>query len=132
MPYMPPPAIICERPFVIDGDTFSCRNLPIRVRMLGIDAPEMPGHCAAGRRCTPGNGQASKTALIAMVRAGPLVVKAQGHDYYGRILARVSVNGSDLSCAMVARKAAVLRYGRIDCPRTSVRVRPPVSTKAVL
>lgn len=117
MPYAPPPAIICERPWVSDGDTISCRNLRVRVRMLGIDAPEMPGHCNAGRKCTPGNGQASKAVLIGMVRSGPVLVKPQGYDKYNRMLARVSVNGVDLSCAMVARRAAVLRYARIDCPK---------------
>ena len=118
MPYMPPPAIICERPWVSDGDTLSCRNLPVRVRMLGIDAPEMPGHCNPGRKCTPGNGKASRDVLIGMVRSGPVVIKPQGYDKYDRILARVSVNGVDLSCAMVARRAAVLRYARIDCGRS--------------
>ncbi len=115
MAYAPPPAIICERPWVTDGDTISCRNLPVRVRMLGIDAPEMPGHCNPGRQCTPGNGQASKNVLIGLVRAGPVMVKPQGYDKYDRILARVSVNGVDLSCAMVARRAAVRRYAWIDC-----------------
>ena len=85
--------------------------------MLGIDAPEMPRHCNAGRRCTPGNGQASKSVLIGMVRSGPVLVKPQGYDQYDRMLARVSVNGVDLSCAMVAKGAAVRRYSRIDCPK---------------
>ncbi|KAB7648386.1 thermonuclease family protein [Polymorphobacter fuscus] len=117
MPTALPPAIICERPWVSDGDTLSCRNLPARVRMLGIDAPELPGHCNAGRRCTPGNGAASKRVLIGLVRSGPVLVKPQGYDRYDRILARVSVNGVDLSCAMLARKAAVRRYAMIACPK---------------
>jgi micrococcal nuclease len=113
---LPPPAIICERPWVSDGDTLSCRNLAPRVRLIGIDAPELPGHCAPGRRCTPGNGAASKRVLIGMVRSGPVVVKPQGYDRYDRILARVSVNGVDLSCEMLARGAAVRRYAPIACP----------------
>jgi len=114
---LPPPAIICERPWVSDGDTLSCRNLGPRVRLVGIDAPELPGHCNPGRRCTPGNGAASKQHLVTLVRSGPVVVRPQGFDRYDRILARVSVNGVDLSCAMVERGAAVRRYARIDCPR---------------
>ena len=117
MPIAMPPAIVCERPWVSDGDTLSCRNLPARVRLMGIDAPEMPGHCNVGRRCTPGNGGASKRALIGLVRSGPVIVKPQGYDRYDRILARVSVNGVDLSCKMVASGAAVYRYTRIVCPR---------------
>jgi endonuclease YncB( thermonuclease family) len=114
---LPPPAIICERPWVSDGDTLSCRNLPVRIRMIGIDAPELPGHCNAGRHCTPGNGYASKQVLIGLVRSGPVQVRRQGFDGYGRILARVSVNGVDLSCAMIARRAAVPRYTPISCPK---------------
>ena len=118
-----PPAIVCERPWVSDGDTFSCRNLPVRIRMLGIDAPELPGHCNPGRVCTPGNGKASRDVLLAMVRSGPVLVRPQGYDHYGRILARASVNGVDLSCEMVARGAAVLRYSRIDCPKAAAKPR---------
>jgi endonuclease YncB( thermonuclease family) len=117
MPPAPPPAIVCERPWVSDGDTLSCRNLSARVRLIGIDAPELPGHCTPGRRCTPGNGAASKRVLIGLVRSGPVIVKPQGYDRYDRILARVSVNGVDLSCAMVAKGAAVRRYAAIDCGR---------------
>jgi endonuclease YncB( thermonuclease family) len=102
---------------VSDGDTLSCRNLSARVRLIGIDAPELPGHCNPGRRCTPGNGAASKRVLIGLVRSGPVIVKPQGYDRYDRILARVSVNGVDLSCAMVAKGAAVRRYAAIDCGR---------------
>lgn len=118
MPADLPPAIVCERPWVSDGDTLSCRNLPARVRLIGIDAPELPGHCNPRRRCTPGNGAASKRVLIGMVRSGPLIVRPQGYDRYNRILARVSVNGADLSCAMIAKAAAVPRYTRISCPKT--------------
>lgn len=117
MPAALPPAIICERPWVSDGDTLSCRNLDRRVRLIGIDAPEMPGHCNPGRRCTPGDGAASKRVLIGLVRSGPVMVKPQGYDRFDRILARVSVNGVDLSCAMIARGSAVPRYSRIDCPK---------------
>ena len=115
MPVTMPPAIVCERPWVSDGDTLSCRNLSARVRLVGIDAPEMPGHCNPGRRCTPGNGAASKRVLIGLVRSGPVIVKPQGYDRYDRVLARVSVNGVDLSCAMVARGAAVRRYAPMAC-----------------
>jgi len=111
-----PPAIVCERPWVIDGDTLSCRNLPERVRLLGIDAPELPGHCNPGRRCTRGNGGAAKHVLIEMVRsAGRVTVYPEDRDQYGRILARVRADGRDLSCAMVAAGAAVYRYDPIRC-----------------
>lgn len=118
MPALPPaPTIVCEHPHVIDGDTLACRNLPAHVRLVGIDAPEMPGHCTIGRRCTPGDGQASKRAMKTLVGAGALVVRPQGYDRYDRILARVSVNGIDLGCRMIALRMAVRRYARLDCRR---------------
>jgi micrococcal nuclease len=110
-----PPAIVCERPWVSDGDTLSCRNIPGRIRLVGIDAPELAGHCNPGRRCTPGNGQASKRALIDFVRSGRVMVRPQGRDSYDRLLARVSVNGVDASCRMVALGQAVYRYVPIRC-----------------
>ena len=34
---------------VTDGDTIRCDGEPIR--LLGIDTPEVPGHCREGRDC---------------------------------------------------------------------------------
>lgn len=110
-----PPAVICESPRAVDGDTIACANLPARVRLLGIDAPELPGHCHKGRQCTPGNGEASARALAALLKTGPVRVAAEGHDRYGRILARVTVGSVDASCRMLATGDAVRRYSRIGC-----------------
>src|ERR1700712_1173347 len=46
---------------VVDGDTLRCGNE--RVRLLGIDAPELPGHCRIGRACAPGDPYASTASL---------------------------------------------------------------------
>ena len=110
-----PPAIICEAPRAIDGDTIACANLPANVRLLGIDAPELPGHCHKNRQCTPGDGEASARALAALLKTGPVRVAGDGHDRYGRILARVTVGTVDASCRMLETGAAVPRYSRIGC-----------------
>jgi endonuclease YncB( thermonuclease family) len=112
-----PPAILCAAPRAVDGDTIACANLPARVRLLGIDAPELPGHCRRGRVCTPGNGAASKRALAALLKSGHVWVRGEGHDRYGRILARVQIGRIDASCHLIATRAAVPRYSRITCPR---------------
>jgi endonuclease YncB( thermonuclease family) len=114
-----PPAIICTAPRAVDGDTIACANLPANVRLLGIDAPELPGHCRRGRVCTPGNGNASRRALAAWLKTGPAWVRAVGHDRYGRILARVQIGRIDASCHLIAIRAAVPRYSAITCPRPS-------------
>jgi micrococcal nuclease len=113
----PPPAIICEAPRALDGDTIACANLPTNVRLLGIDAPELPGHCRAGRRCTPGDGAASARVLAALLGLGAVIITPKATDRYGRTLARVEVaeTGADLSCGMIATGAAVRRYGWISC-----------------
>ena len=46
---------------VVDGDTLHCDGG--RIRLLGIDAPELPGHCAQGRDCAPGDPYESSRSL---------------------------------------------------------------------
>jgi endonuclease YncB( thermonuclease family) len=110
-----PPTIICESPRAIDGDTIACSNLVPRIRLLGIDAPELPGHCRPGRRCTPGDGAAATRQLTAIIGTGSGTVHPAGFDRYGRIIARVTFGSVDASCAMLASGAAVQRYGRVSC-----------------
>jgi len=81
--------------FVVDGDTLRCGHE--RIRLLGIDAPELPGHCRRGRRCVPGDPWRSRESLSAVIR-GEATIERVGEDRYGRTLALVRVNGVDLSC----------------------------------
>ncbi|WP_311768371.1 thermonuclease family protein [Sphingomonas kyeonggiensis] len=90
----------------VDGDTLRCDQELIR--LIGIDAPELPGHCQDGRDCAPGDPLESKRALEVLSR-GPASIDRQGRDVYGRTLARVQVNGVDLSCAQLAGGHAIYR-----------------------
>lgn len=110
-----PPAIICEAPRAIDGDTIRCANLLRSVRLSGIDAPELPGHCRRGRVCTPGDGLAAKRALAGLMRLGPVRLQITGRDRYWRNLAIVSASSTSLNCEMVRRRMAVRRYSQISC-----------------
>ncbi len=56
-------SFICASPIAIDGDTLRCAAGP-RVRLAGIDAPEIPGHCRRGRKCTPGDPAASTQRVV--------------------------------------------------------------------
>lgn len=103
---------VCHWPTVIDGDTIHCGNT--RVRLAGIDAPEMPGHCRSGRDCTPGDPYAARDYLRSIV-GNPMTCRATDKDVYGRVVARCAANGKDLSCAMLAAGHAVRRYGHINC-----------------
>jgi len=89
----------------IDGDTLRCG--PDRYRLLGIDAPEIPGHCRRGRDCAPGDPEASKAALTRAIDGRQVKLEVVGRDRYGRGLALASVDGIDLSCAQVRAGRAV-------------------------
>lgn len=80
---------------VTDGDTLRCGAE--RIRLLGIDAPELPGHCRRGRVCAPGDPWASARALEKAI-GGPATIERVGTDRYGRTLALITVRGVDLSC----------------------------------
>jgi micrococcal nuclease len=112
---LPPPAIICEAPRAVDGDTIRCANIGAAVRLLGIDAPELPGHCRRGRVCTPGDAVASQRALAQLLTTGPAIVVAQGFDRYARILAKVQIGTIDVSCRQIEAGVAVARYSPISC-----------------
>lgn len=103
----------CSPLHVIDGDTIRCADE--RVRLVGIDAPEMPGHCRQGRVCTPGDPFASKALLEALTANGGVRCLRKGLDRYGRTLGSCSNNKVNLSCELVARGAAVIRYGGFPC-----------------
>ncbi len=105
---------LCLAPVAVDGDTLRCGGE--LVRLIGIDAPELPGHCRKGRVCTPGDGWQSKRAMAGLVARGAVRCHAVARDAYGRVLARCEAGGLDLSCAMIERGQAVARYSRISCP----------------
>jgi endonuclease YncB( thermonuclease family) len=104
----------CTDPRVVDGDTLRCGRT--RIRLQGIDAPELPGHCARGRTCTPGDPSASTDNLRALVDGAAMVCRQTDIDRYGRAVARCSVRGRDLSCAQIEGGFAVRRYAPISCP----------------
>lgn len=88
---------------VVDGDTLRIDGE--RIRLLGIDAPEIHG-CRQGRVCVPGDGNASKRSLEAMM-GGRINVQRVGQDRYGRTLAQVYVGGRNVACEQLRRGQAV-------------------------
>jgi len=87
---------------VTDGDTI--RMGDERIRLIGIDAPEIHG-CRQGRVCVPGDGQASKRSLQAMM-GGKISVQRVGRDRYGRTLAQVYAGGRNVACEQLRRGQA--------------------------
>lgn len=98
-------AFSCTVRSVTDGDTFRCTN-GTRVRLSSIDTPEMPGSCRTGRACAPGDPYAAKAALKRLISGRTVQCQPVGTSY-NRVAAWCSVNGVDLSCAMIRNGHAV-------------------------
>jgi endonuclease YncB( thermonuclease family) len=117
-----PPAIICEAPRAIDGDTMRCANIAPAIRLAGIDAPELPGHCRRGRQCAPGNPITSRDTLASLLASGPVRVRLNGSGGYDRALGWAWAGPVQINCAMIASGQAVRRYGRLRCPSKPSRI----------
>ena len=103
----------CASATVTDGDTLRCGDL--RVRLAGIDAPELPGHCRPGRQCVEGDPFASASNLESLTYSKPLSCIAVETDAYGRTVAFCGYGSVDLSCAQLASGSAIERYSPITC-----------------
>lgn len=98
--------IDCPSAYVVDGDSIRCGRE--RLRLLGIDAPEM-GRCARNRVCLPGNGKASRRSLQLGLRNGPVTYRRVTRDRYGRTVAVVWSGKVNLSCWQLGRSHARYR-----------------------
>ena len=83
---------------VSDGDTLwvapdGARRKPVKVRLAGIDAPE---RCQAG-------GEAARGALAAHVLQRRVELQVYARDEFGRLVARIVVDGADVNAWIVAR-----------------------------
>lgn len=77
---------------VYDGDTITVRtDETIKIRINGIDAPELKQPF----------GQASKQAMSGLVFGKKVTIKPEKKELYGRTIARVEVDGRDVSVQMV-------------------------------
>jgi endonuclease YncB( thermonuclease family) len=90
---------------VIDGDTFDAsariwlgQAIEIRVRILGIDAPELHARCDAERQ----HAEAAREYLSRRIEGGEVKLTSVRYDKYGgRIDAAVADAGGDIARAML-------------------------------
>ena len=82
---------------VIDGDTLwvqtSADRRPLKVRIQGIDAPEI---------CQPGGVQA-RDALKRQTLGKSVTINSSTHDDYGRTVGTIQINGADIGRLMVVQ-----------------------------
>lgn len=96
---------------VLDGDTVLVRRGGlVKIRLAEIDAPEV-GHAGMGGK--PPNsqkaqpfGEISKRSLSAMVLGKQVDVVTRAVDQYGRLVAKLSVDGLDVNAEQVRRGMA--------------------------
>ena len=96
---------------VVDGDTFEARvhlwpglDVTTKVRLRGIDAPEMKARCAEERT----RAEAARDALAGILAEGALTVIRVGLDKYGgRVLADAATGRTpDISQALLDKGLA--------------------------
>ena len=90
---------------VTDGDTLVV--VGTRMRLIGIDAPELQQTCARANGQRWPCGSAARAALQALVQTDPgMVCLGDSHDRYGRLLVKCHGSFGDLGQAMVAQGMA--------------------------
>ncbi len=83
---------------IVDGDTLDVAGL--RIRLAGIDAPELQQTCGTPAGGTWSCGIAARQALRDLA-AGPVNCTPSGSDRYGRTLATCRSAGRDVAGALV-------------------------------
>jgi endonuclease YncB( thermonuclease family) len=97
-------SIVAGRAEVIDGDSLRVGGMDLRLE--GIDAPEYRQTCRRDGAPEP-CGRQAREALVALVSRGVPRCRVEGHDRYGRGLARCSMGEQDVNRAMVEQGHAV-------------------------
>ena len=90
---------------VIDGDTLVIGGR--RIRILGMDAPELDQTCHEAAGETWPCGSHARQALAARLERQPVSCRVAGQDRYGRDLARCATGGTDLAAWLVREGWAV-------------------------
>ncbi len=91
--------LISGRATVIDGDTIEIAGE--RIRLEGIDAPEVGQTCGGGWFGTWACGSQATAQLKWLVGSRRVDCSAAGRDKYGRMLGWCSVSGKDINAEMV-------------------------------
>ncbi|GAB4181970.1 MAG: hypothetical protein OHK0024_21080 [Thalassobaculales bacterium] len=80
----------------IDGDSLALGAE--RIRVLGVDTPEIAGRCPAEIALA----RRARALTQALLDRGPVTIERAGRDRWGRTLARVWIDGRDLADLLIA------------------------------
>jgi endonuclease YncB( thermonuclease family) len=115
----PSDKILEGRGIAADGDSIRIENT--RIRLKGIDAPELDQICRRGGQ-TYLCGENARDTLLSLILHNQITCKSAGRDKYKRILATCSVGDVDLGARMVASGWA-LSYGDYSRQEAAARAR---------
>ena len=107
--------LVAERSFsgmarVVDGDSLEIGDR--RVRLFGVDAPELDQHCLDPQGQSYACGERARTALRRLVGERPVRCLREGRDRFGRVLAPCSsASGEELNSVLVRTGWAVAYAG---------------------
>lgn len=102
---------------VTDGDSLVLNG--VRIRLEGVDAPELAQTCEENGVAYP-CGRQAQAALAQLVDGRSVSCDSYGNDRYGRLLARCMAGNVDINRAMVEAGWA-LAYGDYDAQEAAAR-----------
>jgi len=113
------PAAAGERPFSLQGDISvtkvsdgdSLRSGPLKIRLHGIDAPELKQNCTDSTGASWPCGRAARDVMMEIATAVPLRCVLMDVDRYGRLVMRCFAGNTDIAEHLVANGLA-LAYRR--------------------
>lgn len=103
---------VTGRSHVVDGDTLAIGD--VRIRLDGIDAPELGQTCQRAFVGSWACGTAAKTQLETLIAGRDVTCEDKGRDVYGRMLGHCLAGDVDLNDRMVRAGYAwaFLKYSR--------------------
>lgn len=101
----PAPGPVAGQGRASDGDSF--RLGADRVRLLGMDAPELAQDCNdSGGRSWP-CGRVARDRLAAILSGGPVDCRPEDYDQFNRLLATCQVDRVDIAARLVSEGLAI-------------------------
>ncbi len=116
-PWVTPEATMAGRLRLSDGDSLELDG--VRVRLIGIDAPESDQTCVLAGQSHP-CGREAREHLLHLVAGRDVACSWSGEDKYGRRLGRCRAGDTDLNAAMV-RSGWAVAYGGYEAEEVDAR-----------
>jgi endonuclease YncB( thermonuclease family) len=104
-----PPVTIRGHAEIVDGDTLRIGDS--RIRLTGLDAPELDQTCTDANDEHWDCGMDAKTFVIGLLAKRTATCISSAHDVYGRSLARCDAGQGDIGAAIVASGWAIADGG---------------------